>query len=249
MARSGNCQPWPVTSAWSIRPTGDRWNATALGATGHRSRSPQDLRQPWRDIRMTSKRRDEGALRLSTSFPQVLHTGVRWRGGADDRQRSAQGRRFARMIVFRVAATDETPLPTPLSIATMRAMHASASILPMPCAAGRIDAVVTFSRPELRAILEVYGRMVMQGEWRDYAVSFGSDAACFAVYRCASASPAFRIEKRPAKTPGQGAFAVVAADGRTFRRGNQLESVLRAFESRRAREPARVLQFPTPVAR
>lgn len=111
-------------------------------------------------------------------------------------------------------------------------------------------AVVTFSRPELRAILDVYGRMVAAGEWRDYSLSFSSDVACFAVYRRTSDNPLFRIEKRPALARRQGAFSVIAADGRTFRRGRALENVLKVFEPKRRRpESAQVLQFPRSVGR
>ena len=42
---------------------------------------------------------------------------------------------------------------------------------------------VFFDRRELDAVLRVYGRMVAQGEWRDYAVVGHRDFAEFAVFR------------------------------------------------------------------
>jgi hypothetical protein len=38
---------------------------------------------------------------------------------------------------------------------------------------------VTFSRRELNRILDLYGRKVAAGEWRDYAIDFLKDRAVF----------------------------------------------------------------------
>ena len=54
---------------------------------------------------------------------------------------------------------------------------------------------VTFNRLELNRILNLYGRMVADGEWRDYAIDFLRDRAVFSVYRRASEVPLYRIEK------------------------------------------------------
>ena len=45
---------------------------------------------------------------------------------------------------------------------------------------------VGFARDELMRILDLYGRMVAAGEWRDYAMDFGRDAASFAAFRRAA---------------------------------------------------------------
>ena len=70
-------------------------------------------------------------------------------------------------------------------------------------------AQVFFDRRELDAILRVYGRMVAAGEWRDYAIGGGREAAVFAIFRRTSEAPAYRIEKRPELARKQGAFAVI----------------------------------------
>ncbi len=56
---------------------------------------------------------------------------------------------------------------------------------------------IFFDRHELDAILSVYGRMVADGEWRDYAMGGFKDVAVFSVFRRASEMPLYRIEKRP----------------------------------------------------
>ncbi len=94
---------------------------------------------------------------------------------------------------------------------------------------------VFFERRELDAILRVYGRMVAAGEWRDYAIAGGREAAVFAIFRRASEAPLYRIEKRPALARKQGAFAVIGQGEVVLRRGQELGQALKAFESRKFR--------------
>lgn len=96
-------------------------------------------------------------------------------------------------------------------------------------------ATVFFERRELDAILRVYGRMVAGGEWRDYALGGGREAAVFAVFRRASEAPLYRIEKRPALAKRQGAYAVIGAGEVVLRRGHELAQVLKVFDSRKFR--------------
>ena len=72
---------------------------------------------------------------------------------------------------------------------------------------------MTFDRRELNRILELYGRMVAAGEWRDYAIDFLKDRAVFSVFRRSSEVPIYRIEKNPKLARRQGAYSVVSATG------------------------------------
>lgn len=92
---------------------------------------------------------------------------------------------------------------------------------------------VFFDRRELDLILRVYGRMVAQGEWRDYAMAPGKEVAEFAVFRRSGDAPAYRIEKRPALQRRQGQWAVIGEGGQVLRRGRDLAQVLRVFDARR----------------
>jgi hypothetical protein len=89
---------------------------------------------------------------------------------------------------------------------------------------------VTFSRLELNRILDLYGRKVAAGEWRDYAIDFLKDRAVFSVFRRASEVPLYRIEKNPKLARKQGAYSVVSATGLIVRRGPELDRVLRAID-------------------
>jgi hypothetical protein len=89
---------------------------------------------------------------------------------------------------------------------------------------------VTFNRRELDRILNLYGRMVAAGEWRDYAIDFLKDRAVFSVFRRASEIPIYRIEKDPRLARKQGAYSVISATGLILRRGHELERVLRVLD-------------------
>jgi hypothetical protein len=89
---------------------------------------------------------------------------------------------------------------------------------------------VTFSRRELHRILDLYGRKVAAGEWRDYAIDFLKDRAVFSVFRRASEVPLYRIEKNPKLSRKQGAYSVISATGLIVRRGHELDRVLRAID-------------------
>ena len=65
-----------------------------------------------------------------------------------------------------------------------------------------------FHRTEMSAILDVYGKMVMAGEAKDYAIGMFEDHAVFAIFRRHAEAPTWRIEKVPALRNQQGAFIV-----------------------------------------
>jgi hypothetical protein len=92
------------------------------------------------------------------------------------------------------------------------------------------DHSIRFDRPELKRILSTYGRMVIAGEWRDYAIDFRDDAAVFSVFRRATEMPLYSIEKRPKLKDRQGQYSVVAAGGQVLKRGHDLSGVLRVLE-------------------
>ena len=91
---------------------------------------------------------------------------------------------------------------------------------------------VVFSRRELLAILDVYGRQVAAGEWRDYAIDHGRETASFSIFRRSSECPLYRIEKTPKLARKQGAYSVVSATGLILKRGNELDRVLAVIDKR-----------------
>ncbi|EJB05119.1 Protein of unknown function (DUF2794) [Rhizobium leguminosarum bv. trifolii WSM597] len=89
---------------------------------------------------------------------------------------------------------------------------------------------VTFHRRELDAILWIYGRMVGDGEWRDYAIDHLKDKAVFSVFKRSGEMPLFRIEKNPRLAAKQGAYSVINVHGTILKRGHELNQVLKVFD-------------------
>lgn len=102
------------------------------------------------------------------------------------------------------------------------------TVQPIPFPA--TPAQVHFDRSELGVILGLYGRFVAAGEWRDYGISALKDAAVFAVFQRTAENPLYRIEKRPKLRAKRQQYAVIGADGRVLRRGDDLRAVLRVLE-------------------
>ncbi len=85
-------------------------------------------------------------------------------------------------------------------------------------------------RKEISAIMNVYGRMVAAGMWRDYAIEFAKNTAIFAAYRRASERPEYRIEKCPAMQARQGQWTLKGEQGQILKRGHDLSAVLAPLE-------------------
>ncbi|MDE1156783.1 MAG: DUF2794 domain-containing protein [Neorhizobium sp.] len=89
---------------------------------------------------------------------------------------------------------------------------------------------VTFHRRELDAILWIYGRMVGEGEWKDYAIDHLKEKAVFSIFKRSGEMPLFRIEKNPKLAGKQGAYSVVNTHGMVLKRGHELPQVLKVFD-------------------
>ncbi|MBA2466000.1 MAG: DUF2794 domain-containing protein [Sphingomonas sp.] len=92
--------------------------------------------------------------------------------------------------------------------------------------------IASFDRPELTRILDLYGRMVAAGKWRDYALRFSPEVAVFAAFRRSAERLEFRIEKRPALRLKQSEFALFGEHGQALMRGPDLGLVLAPVERR-----------------
>jgi hypothetical protein len=97
---------------------------------------------------------------------------------------------------------------------------------------GSAPSQIGFERAELSRIVDLYGRMVAAGLWKDYAIQFGRDAASFWAFRRAAEQPEIRIEKRPALRGRQGMWALIGEHGAVLKRGHELGPVLAPIERR-----------------
>ena len=112
----------------------------------------------------------------------------------------------------------------------MRSGSGNPNILAFP--GNRPPNQICFERAELMRILDLYGRMVAAGEWRDYAMDFTRDAAVFAAFRRTAEVPQMRLEKRPALRNKQGMWALFGENGQVLKRGHDLTGVLAPVERR-----------------
>ena len=102
-------------------------------------------------------------------------------------------------------------------------------IYPFP---GASSPQIGFERSELKRIIDLYGRMVAAGLWKDYAVEFGRDHAAFWAFRRTAERPECKIEKRPAWRGRQGMWSLIGENGMILRRGHELGPVLAPLERR-----------------
>ena len=105
------------------------------------------------------------------------------------------------------------------------------TVLPFPSAVpgGQVQQV-GFERGELKRIVDLYGRMVAAGLWKDYAIELRPDAAAFWAFRRAAERPEYRIEKRPGGR--QEPWALIGEAGQVLRRGHELGPILAPIERR-----------------
>jgi Protein of unknown function (DUF2794) len=102
----------------------------------------------------------------------------------------------------------------------------SADVLRFPASTAK---TVAFDRHELSLILNLYGRHVASGDWKDYAMDFTRDKAIFSVFHRAAEQPLYRIVKDPSLARKQGQYAVVAQGGLILKRGQDLSQVLQVL--------------------
>lgn len=112
----------------------------------------------------------------------------------------------------------------------MAANPASPNVIAFP--GNRPPSQVGFDRHELARILDLYGRMVAAGEWRDYAMDFDKNCATFAAFRRTAEVPQMRLEKRPALRNRQGMWCLFGEQGQVLKRGHELSNVLAPVERR-----------------
>ena len=94
---------------------------------------------------------------------------------------------------------------------------------------------VAFHKSEMSKILNIYGKMVMAGQAKDYAIGMFRDHAVFAIFRRHAEAPTWRIEKVPGLRNQQGAYVVYGSQNQVLKRGHDIEQVLKVFEGRQFR--------------
>jgi Protein of unknown function (DUF2794) len=104
------------------------------------------------------------------------------------------------------------------------------NVTPLFAQSGKRPAQVTFNRIELGLILDLYGRCVAAGLFRDYALTMERTIAVFAAFERTAERPQYEIIKEPDLARKQGEYALKGANGAVLKRGHDLRSVLAPLE-------------------
>jgi hypothetical protein len=85
---------------------------------------------------------------------------------------------------------------------------------------------IFFVKKELQTILNLYGKMVSNGTWKDYGVSTGPREISFDIYQRASEKPIFRILKSLKPKNHNEKFYIEDKNGNILKRSNNLFSLI-----------------------
>lgn len=89
---------------------------------------------------------------------------------------------------------------------------------------------LAFDKKELGIILNVYGKMVATGEWRDYKISMFKNLSVFSIYKKTAENPIYMVKKNYLKQKKKYIFSVVGMDGKIMDIGYDLSLVLKPLE-------------------
>ena len=87
-----------------------------------------------------------------------------------------------------------------------------------------------FVKKELQTILNLYGRMVSNGTWKDYGVSIGPKEISFDIYQRASEKPIYKILKNLKPKNSNEKFCIKDKHGSILEKSS---SLLRLIEKTR----------------
>jgi hypothetical protein len=88
------------------------------------------------------------------------------------------------------------------------------------------DKEIFFVKKELQTILNLYGKMVSNGTWKDYGVSIGPREISFDVYQRASEKPIYKILKNLKPKNYNEKFCIKDTHGNVLEKSSDLFNLL-----------------------
>jgi|TARA_B110000914_G_scaffold59257_1_gene51424 hypothetical protein len=89
------------------------------------------------------------------------------------------------------------------------------------------DREIFFIKRELQTILNLYGKMVSNGTWKDYGVSIGAREISFDIYQRASEKPIYKILKNLKPKNRDEKFYIKDKHGNVLEKSSDLLSLLK----------------------
>ena len=86
---------------------------------------------------------------------------------------------------------------------------------------------IFFNKKELKLILNLYGKMVSGGEWKDYGLSISKKEVSFNVYHRASEFPAYKITKNLKPKNENEKYLVKDNTNKIIKKSEKLESLIK----------------------
>jgi hypothetical protein len=83
-----------------------------------------------------------------------------------------------------------------------------------------------FVKKELQTILNLYGKMVSNGAWKDYGVSIGPKEISFDIYQRASEKPIYKILKNLKPKDYNEKFYIKDKHGNVLEKSNDLLNLI-----------------------
>ena len=88
------------------------------------------------------------------------------------------------------------------------------------------DKEIFFIKKELQTILNLYGKMVSNGTWKDYGVSIGPREISFDIYQRASEKPIYKILKNLKPKNHDEKFYIKDKHGYVLEKSNDLLNLI-----------------------
>ena len=86
---------------------------------------------------------------------------------------------------------------------------------------------VFFNKKELKLILNLYARMVSNGDWKDYRLSISKKEVSFDVYHRASDYPAYKITKNLKLKYGNEKYLIKDGQNKIINKSENLDNLIR----------------------
>ena len=86
---------------------------------------------------------------------------------------------------------------------------------------------IFFNKTELKLILNLYAKMVSDGEWKDYGLNISKKEVSFNVYHRASEFPAYKITKNLKPKNENEKYLIKDAQNKTINNSENLQSLIK----------------------
>ena len=90
-----------------------------------------------------------------------------------------------------------------------------------------LDQKYFFEKEELKIILDLYGKMVSKGSWKDYGLSISSKQVGFSVFKNAAENALYKICKNFKPKNENLKYLIIDTNGKILKNSRDLNSLLK----------------------